>query len=177
MDRQTQCSSEMLEAALTMEEKGQAFYKKAASSCRNPQCREVFAALIKDEVIHISRIKQIHDSLTASSCWSRDWEAVKGPHEDFGALFRALASKARAKIKAEAGDLEAIDVGLDFELASINFYRDHRAKAVDPLEAAFLDQMIIEEKGHWQALKDTRYYLTDPEGWFMEKERAGLDGD
>ncbi len=69
-----------------------------------------------------------------------------------------------------------MDIGLDFESASVKFYQEHRARTTDPLEAAFLDQMILEEKEHWKALKDTRYYLTDPEGWFMEKERAGLDG-
>jgi rubrerythrin len=177
MNRKMQSSIKMLDTALKMEEKGQAFYKEAASSCRNPQCKEIFTGLIKDEVVHIRRIKQIYDSSIASNCWTRGWESIKGAEENLGALFKGLATKAREKIKAEASDLEAVDLGLDLELASINFYQDHRAKSTDPLEAAFLDQMIIEEKGHWRALKDTRYYLTDPEGWFIEKEKAGLDGE
>ena len=176
MDYQIQCAIEMLTTALNMEEKGQAFYNEAAKTCRDPQCQEVFAALVQEEVIHIRRIKQIHEDLTASACWTKDWETVKGPQEDLGALFKNLAARSREKIKAETSDLEALDIGLDFELASINFYQDHRARATNPLEAVFLDQMILEERSHWRALKDTRYYLTDPEGWFIEKERAGLDG-
>ena len=70
----------------------------------------------------------------------------------------------------------AVDIGLDFESASLEFYREQRARTADPLEAAFLDQMTLEEKEHFKALKDTRYYLTDPAGWFIEKERAGLEG-
>lgn len=171
-----QCSIDMLATALEMEEKGKAFYKKALSSCGNPQCRGIFSALMGDEVIHTRRILQIHNDLTSGKCWTRDWESIKGSHEELSAIFKDLAKKAREKIKAETEDLEAIDMGLDFELASVKFYQDHRAKATDPLEAAFLDQMILEEKEHWKALKDTRYYLTDPEGWFMEKERAGLEG-
>ena len=101
---------------------------------------------------------------------------AKGSLKTLGDLFQNLAGQEKKKIKAETTDLEAIDIGLDFESASVKFYQDHRAKAVDPIETAFLDQMIQEEKEHWKALKDTRYYLTDPEGWFMEKERAGLDG-
>jgi rubrerythrin len=177
MDPQIQCSIDILAAALEMEEKGRAFYKEAASSCHNLQCKEIFSALIEDELVHIRRIKQIHDSLTTSKCWTRDWETIKGSQKEVGALFKDLAAKAREKIKAETSDLEAVDMGLDFEQASINYYQDHRTRATDPLEAAFLDQMIIEEKGHWRALKDTRYYLTDPEGWFIEKEKAGLDGE
>ena len=167
---------DMLSAALDMEEKGKAFYKKAATTCRNPQCMEIFSALMKDEVIHTGRIKQIHNTLTSQRCWTRDWESIKAPSHDLEMLFQNLAPKERKKIKAETTDLEAVDIGLDLESASIKFYQEHRTKAIDPIEAAFLDQMILEEKGHWKALKDTRYYLTDPQGWFMEKERAGLDG-
>jgi rubrerythrin len=171
-----QCSIEMLASALEMEEKGKAFYKKAVNSCQNPQCKEIFSALAEEEVVHSSRIKQIHDTLTSGQCWTRDWESIKGSHKELGALFQDLAAKEKTKIKAETSDLEAVDIGLDFELASVKFYQDHRAKATDPIEAAFLDQMIREEGEHLRALKDTRYYLIDPEGWFIEKERAGLDG-
>lgn len=176
MPSPSQCSLEMLAAALEMEEKGKAFYKKAVTSCQNPQCREIFSALAEEEVIHVGRIKQIHETLTSGQCWTRDWESLKGPHEDLGALFQDLAAKARTRIKTETSDLEAVDIGLDFESASVKFYQDHRGKTSDPIEAAFLDRMILEEEEHLKALKDTRYYLTDPEGWFMEKEHAGLDG-
>jgi rubrerythrin len=173
---QKQCSIDMLSAALNMEEKGKAFYEKAVTTCRNPQCKEIFFALMKDEVVHTGRIKQIHDTLTSKKCWTRDWESIKAHSNGLEMLFKNLVAGERGKIKAETTDLEAVDIGLDLESASIKFYQGHRAKASDPIESAFLDQMILEEKGHWNALKDTRYYLTDPQGWFMEKERAGLDG-
>jgi rubrerythrin len=176
MTPSNQCALDMLATALEMEEKGKAFYKKAVSTCRNPQCKEIFSSLMADEAIHTSRIKQIHDALTSAQCWTRDWEAIKSSEKNLGALFKALAKNGGEQIKAQITDLEAVDMGLDFELASIKFYQDHRVKSTDPLEAAFLDQMILEEKDHWKALKDTRYYLADPEGWFIEKERAGLDG-
>jgi rubrerythrin len=172
-----QCSIDMLNTALEMEEKGKAFYEKAVKTCGNPQCQEIFSGLIKDEILHQERIKHIHDTLTSGKCWTREWESIKGSSQNLGKLFQDLAVREKKKIKSDTKDLEALDIGLDFELASIKFYRDYRTRTIDPLEAAFLDQMILEEKGHWKALKDTRYYLTDPEGWFMEKERAGLDGE
>jgi rubrerythrin len=177
MNDPIQCSIDMLGAALEMEEKGGAFYKKASNACQDPQCKEIFLALIEDETIHARRIKQIHTALTTSQCWTREWESIKGARKDLSNLFKDLAKKTKEKLKVEISDLEAIDIAVDFESASISFYQEHRSKASDPPEQAFLDQMILEEKGHWQALKDTRYYLTDPEGWFIEKERAGLDGE
>lgn len=177
MDPKTQCSIDMLAAALEMEEKGRAFYEKASASCQNSQCREIFSGLIKDEVVHTRRIEQIHASLLGSDCWNRNWETVGESQRDLIQVFKDLAAGTREKIKAGASDLEAVDIGLEFENASISFYQNHRAKATDSLEKAFLDQMILEEKEHWKALQDVRYYLTDPEGWFIEKERAGLDGE
>ena len=172
----TQCSIDMLATALEMEEKGRTFYEKAVKTCGNPQCKEIFSALMKDEVLHQKRIKQIHDTLNSGKCWNRDWESIKGFSENPGLLFQGLAARGKKKIKAETTDLEAVDIGLDLESASVKFYQEHRTRTTDPIEAAFLDQMILEENGHWRSLKDTRYYLTDPEGWFIEKERAGLDG-
>ena len=177
MTKIIQCSLDMLATALTMEEKGKAFYEEAKNSCQDPQCREIFSSLIEDEIMHTRRIEEIHDTLIAEKCWTRDWKSIKKSSTDLGAFFRGLAAKERKKIKAETSDLEAIDIGLNLESASIKFYQDHRAKSTDPSEISFLDQMILEEKEHWKALKDTRYYLTDPEGWFIEKERAGLDGE
>jgi len=171
-----QCSLDMLAAALEMEEKGKAFYEQAFKTCRNPQCREIFRSLAEEEVVHGQRIRQIHDTLSSGQCWTRNWEGLKGPSKPLGDLFRNLAVQEKKKIKAETSDLEAIDIALDFESAGVKFYEDHLAKAVDPMEKAFLYKMIQEEKEHFRALKDTRYYLTDPEGWFIEKERAGLDG-
>lgn len=168
--------NEMLDLALEMEEKGKNFYEKAFNSCRNPQCKEIFAALAQEEIAHSKRIKQIYETLISGKGWTRDWEKVKGFREDLSLFIQQLGKKEREKITAETSDLEAVDLGVAFESASIKFYEEHRVRATDPLETAFLDQMIREEKGHLKALNDTRYYLTDPEGWFLEKERAGLDG-
>jgi rubrerythrin len=176
MTSDVQCSLEMLATALEMEEKGRAFYEKALATAQDPLGREMFTSLAQEEVVHTARIKQLHDTLTTGRCWTRDWEKQPKPEKDLGGLFRKLASQEKEKITAATSDLQAIDIGLDFESASVAFYEAQRATAKDPLEKEFLDQMILEEKSHLQALKDTWYYLTDPEGWFMEKERAGLEG-
>jgi rubrerythrin len=175
MDSQTHSALDMLETALKMEEKGQAFYGEALKVCQSPQVLEIFSVLLEDEKVHMSRIRQIYASLTTSTGWPQDWEKLP-PRKELEALFRDLAAKTRNELNKNISDLTAIGIALEFEQASILFYQDHRARTTHPTEAAFLDQMVLEEKAHWRALEDTRYLLTDPEGWFMEKERAGLDG-
>ena len=169
-------SVQMLCAALEMEEKGKAFYEKALAASRNPMAREIFQTLIADEIVHRERIQKIYDSLTKESGWQRDWEHLVCPVHDWGTVFRDLAAKYSQSGAAEADDLQAVELARDFEIRSIEFYESHLTLATDPVEQAFLKQMIQEEKNHYRALQDTRYYLTDPEGWFIEKERAGLEG-
>ena len=167
---------QMLCTAQEMEEKGRAFYEKARSSAENPLGKEIFRLLIDDEIVHLERIRKISDSLTKDQNWSEDWKKLQCPYQDLGQVFRDLTSQyGRAGI-AGSNDLEALKLALDFELRSVEFYENQLAQAIDPLEKAFLVQMILEEKGHSRTLQDTQYYLSDPEGWFIEKERAGLDG-
>jgi rubrerythrin len=166
----------MLCTAQEMEEKGRAFYEKARSTSENPLGKEIFRLLIDDEIVHLDRIRKISDSLTRDQNWSEDWKKLQCPYQDLGQVFRDLTSQyGRAGI-AGSNDLEALKLALDFELRSVAFYENQLAQAIDSLEKAFLVQMILEEKGHSRTLQDTQYYLSDPEGWFIEKERAGLDG-
>jgi rubrerythrin len=167
---------QMLCTAQEMEEKGRAFYEKAGATSENPLGKEIFRLLIDDEIVHLERIRQISDSLTKDRNWSEDWKKLQCPYQDLGQVFRDLASRYGQAGIAGSNDLEALKLALDFEQRSVEFYENQLAKAVDPLEKAFLVQMIAEEKGHSRTLQDTQYYLSDPEGWFIEKERAGLDG-
>jgi rubrerythrin len=176
MSEDRQRAITMLCAALEMEEKGKAFYEKAQAASRNPLGREIFRTLVEDEIVHRKRLQTIYDSLLKEKGWQEDWQHLSCPVQDWGTVFRDLAAKFSPGGTAEAGDLEAVEMAREFEARSIAFYKDHLAQASDPLEQAFLKQMVREEKSHYQALQDTHYYLTDPEGWFMEKERAGLEG-
>jgi rubrerythrin len=168
--------TQMLCTAQEMEEKGRAFYEKALATCENPLGKEIFRLLIDDEKVHLERIRQISDSLTKVQGWSEDWKKLQCPYQDLGKVFRDLAARQNKAELANSSDLEALKLAQDFELRSVELYENQLPRATDPLEKAFLVQMIVEEKAHYRALQDTTYYLSDPEGWFMEKERAGLEG-
>ena len=169
-------SLEMLSTALELEKKGKRFYEEAISACHNQIGREMFRMLMKDEVMHMDRILKIYESLKAGNAWSDDWKSIKPDHKDLGALFRDMASAHGTKITAKTSDLEALDVGIDFESRAISFYQEHLAKATDSLEREFIEQMIIEEKSHHAALSDMKLYLSDSAAWFAEQEHPGLEG-
>ena len=166
----------MLSTALGMEEKGKAFYQRAVSTCKNDMGKEIFQTLMEDEDVHVDRIRSIYETLSGTQGWSGKWKELTIRHGDLGALFRDMAKKHGSKIVADTSDLEALDTGIDFEMRSVEFYEEQLSKATDPLEKEFIKKMVIEEKGHRAALTDMKYYLSDPAGWFREKERGGLDG-
>lgn len=169
-------SMTMLAAALEKEEKGKVFYQQAASTCANARCKEIFNGLMADEAVHMNRIQRIHSALTKAGAWTADWKACTIDNQDLRALLRERAAQLGTKVKPDTTDLEAVNVGIDMEQGSINFYSEQQEKATDVLEKEFAMQMIAEERAHLRTLEDLRLFLTDPEAWYIETEHHVLDG-
>ena len=176
MTKENESALKMLATALDMEEKGEAFYEKAMNECKTEPGGEIFRMLMTDELVHIYRIKKIYASLNESKAWSDEWRSDEIDEKSLGEFFEKITQKHGRDIQADAGDLDAMDIGIDFELKSIKYYEEHLTKASGPHERDFLNRMIIEERSHYDALVDMKLYLVDPDSWFREKERSGLDG-
>ncbi|MCD6486851.1 MAG: ferritin family protein [Syntrophobacterales bacterium] len=178
MNEDLKRAMKMLSTALEMEERGRAFYQRAVSTCKNDMGKEIFQTLMEDEDVHMVRIKSIYEILSKQQAWSENWKELNGTHDDLGLIFEKMAKKRGAEIDVDVdtNDLEALDTGIDVEARSVEFYEKQLIKAIDPLEQEFIRKMVIEEKGHYAALTDMKFYLFDPAGWFREKEHGGLDG-
>jgi rubrerythrin len=165
----------MLSVALEMERKGYDFYSKAAESCEEAMGRDIFKMLAKDEVVHIDRIEKIYKAVQSGS-WSDEWKELSPGHDPLTAIFREMADKHGGGEAACADDIEALKIGVEFEDKAVTFYSQHLEQAEQDLERQFIEKMIVEERDHHRALADMVAYLTDPESWFTEKEKHGLDG-
>ncbi|NOZ02332.1 MAG: ferritin family protein [Deltaproteobacteria bacterium] len=166
----------MLNTALQMEEKGFEFYRKAADECKEETAREVFSTLMKDEVLHVKRIKAIYAGMEGGGAWSNEWKEFRVEHGDLALMFRAIAEKHGSNVRADSSDLEAVEVGIGFESQAVKFYSEQLPAAADPVEKAFVEAMIAEERSHHAALTDMKLYLTDPAAWFAGVEGSGTDG-
>lgn len=176
MDDKNDNAIKMLATALRMEEKGKAFYDKAAASCSNEPGKKIFSSLAQEEVVHMSRISSIYESLSDAKPWAGEWKDMKLKHEYLVHIFRGLAQKHATNVTANADDIASLDIGIEFEADSMAFYKQHLENAALPMEKEFLELMIEEETTHHKALIDMKFYLQDPEGWFREMEKGGLDG-
>ena len=153
-----------------------AFYEDAMKTCSNQVGREIFKMLREEELVHIDRIMKIYSSLEKKENWTADWKVIKTDHGDLEEFFIDLTKRHGTDITANTSDIEALDVGIDFEQNAVSFYRDHLSEAVETLEQEFIEEMIAEERYHFKILGDMKLYLTNPEMWFREREHGGLDG-
>ena len=176
MKEELKRAMKMLSTALEMEERGKAFYEHAVSNCKNDMGKEIFQTLMEDENLHMVRIRSIYETLSGEQAWSENWKGLNVTHDDLGLIFEKMAKKRGPEIDVDTGDLEALDTGIDFEARSVEFYEKQLTKATDFLEQEFIRKMVAEERGHHAALTDMKFYLSDPAGWFREKEHGGLDG-
>ena len=167
---------EMLKTALSMEEEGEKFYKKAMDASKNVLGKNIFETLMKDERVHYGRILKIYNELKEKSAWTDEWTLMDVGHKDVTELFREMAAKHGKTLEADPDELEALDVGIDFEYKTMKFYQDYLPQATDSLEKQFVEKMVAEERGHYTALKDMKQYMADPAAWYQEMERSGLDG-
>ena len=134
--------------------------------------------LAQDEVVHTRIIKRIYDKVTGGGDWGEELTALQEERrsEDLSTFITELAQKHGKDIHASTGDLEALDVGLNFERKAVDFYTRHLETATEELEKKFLEEMVAEERSHVQLLLDMQTYLKDPSGWFEAHERPLLNG-
>lgn len=176
MSQHTARALDMLSVALEMEIKGKSFYEKAIAESKDALGKNIFTMLRDDEVIHVDRIKAIYSELQGQEKWSENWKASNPDHDNLVTMFQEIAKKNGPKVQANAEDLKALMIGIEFEATAISFYQKHLQSAADPIEKEFIEKMIIEERDHHKALSDMHHYLNNPESYFEEMDRIGLDG-
>jgi rubrerythrin len=170
-------AQQMLETALKMEAKGQEFYTKAAATCRNPLGSAVFRKLVEDERAHVTRIERLFKTAKAGGKdWSAELGALEGGRGDLAVFFVALVDRSRERITADTTDLEALDIGIEFEANAVRFYEAELPKAQDATEQRFVRRMIAEEREHLTTLTELKRFLTDPDAWFRANEAIVADG-
>jgi len=131
--------------------------------------------LAKEEDLHMKKIMEVYRDLEDKGKWEERITVVGNP-ERVKTVFAEAMARIDKDIKASAGDLEALKRAMDLEQRGQNLYNDLAEKAADPLEKRFYLTLATEERGHFLLILDSYDYLSDPAGWFAQKERSLLDG-
>ena len=98
---------EALQIALDTEKKGYRFYKIAAKSTSDPEGRQVFEHLAKDEIEHMGVFATLYRSLTSDEPWMTYEEAAArfGETPPDQIIFPEVAED---EVKEDFKDLEAL---------------------------------------------------------------------
>jgi len=147
---------EVLQFAITIETKGEEFYRTRAAGRTGPVA-DLFLLLADDEAKHRAFFTQMLRALTS-------YQPPQSYPEEYFEYLRAYAeqtvfsSKATATLPASAEPLEVIDFAIGRELASIAYYSELRSFLGDEHREQ-IEQVIQEERSHFLRLSNLRKSL------------------
>jgi len=156
-----------------MEKNGIDFYHKAEEKTSYPLAKKMFLSFAEDEKRHLTVLKEILTDLKFS-----DFDRFFGeqPRQKIENIFKEARNEIKERITANPDELEALKIGIDMELESVQFYQTALEKSEDNHQKAFLRKLVEEEKEHLQLLQNTHSYLKNSGDWFLWEEKALLDG-
>ena len=166
---------EVLQLAVQMEADGKDFYQKASRKSSNRLAKELFRQLANEEDIHRKKFVEIYGAVKRGQKWP-DVEPPLEKGKKIKSLFAEASKALGSKFKVAESELEAIKIAMDMEVRSYNLYQSRSKETTLPVEKHFYESLAGEERGHHLALLGSYEYLSDPAGWFTQKEHWSLDG-
>ena len=172
--QQERVISTLLEA-IVKEKEGQALYRDLANGTQNPQGKEMFQFLVRDEQSHIDKLESQINSLRGGTCIDPlTWEKEDRPRRR-ESFFAKAQEEILPKMKGDFTDLDAVKVALDMENEGYAFYEKAAGEAVDSMVKGVFQYLMGQEKQHRELLTNTLVYLEAPLEWFGREEHHIFD--
>jgi rubrerythrin len=175
MENEQARTIKVLQLAVQMEADGKEFYQKASRKSNNKLAKELFRQLANEEDVHRKKFEEIYKALKRGQNWP-DVAPASEKGKKIKSLFAEATKALGSKFEVAESELEAIKAAMDMEIRSYNLYHSRSAESTLPVEKQFYKTLAGEERGHHLALLDSYEYLSDPAGWFTQKEHWSLDG-
>jgi rubrerythrin len=158
-----------LEMAKKMERDAILFYREAAQKTKYPAGKKMFLTIVEDEKRHLEMITQIIKGLHVT---------VKdvSPMKSIKSVFETLKDEMMKKVEVTNDEMEAFKIAMKMEQEGMAFYQKTLAQATKAKEKALLEQLIREEKQHYEIFSNTYQFLENTGNWFLWEERAIVDG-
>ncbi len=166
---------EALKTAIQMETDGKEHYLRASRATTDELGKKLLQTLAEEEDSHKRKFEQIYDAMRKKKSWPAvDFQPDAG--QKLRTIFARAIEKMETGVKPPETELDAIQLAMDMENKSLDFYKSQSENATDYDEKEFYEMLVIEEREHHLVLLDYYDYLKDPAGWFARKERSSLNG-
>ena len=165
---------DILRNALEMEAEGKAFFERVAEMMKHPRAKEMFVSLAKQENRHIEvlggELKRLEDG--------DDWASLEemrsvGSGISKVAVFQDRQFK-RLKLRPDAGELEALNIGIEVEKKSIDYYRSAGSQVSNPKAKEIFNWLVGEEAGHLTILT-AEYENRTKSGFYYDNMEFSLE--
>jgi rubrerythrin len=165
-----------LEVALNNETKEREFYLKHAERTQNPLGKAMFRRIGDDELEHYQRLKDLHGKWVKQDKWPESVPLTVNNTNIKDILANTIKGIDK-NAKADASDLEAIRVAVDFEEKGTRFYQNLRDATTNPREKEFFELLAMIENEHYLSLRDAEEFFTSPDTWYIKMEHHAMDGE
>ncbi|MFC1899838.1 ferritin family protein [Chloroflexota bacterium] len=162
MKQSEQSILDIFDHAMQTESEGIRVYEDAIAKAQDDKAKEIFQMLATAEHRHLSLIKATREEVKATyttHLWKGDFIS------DIGKEIETIGRLYIPKITEEtisAGELDAIDMGIKVEQASIDFYTDAKNKMEDPGVANLFNILVGAERMHLLLLEMHKFNIAHP---------------
>lgn len=164
-----------VQMAIKMENDGKDYYMKASQKSSNELGRKLLRELAAEEDVHRQKFEQIYDAIRQKKGWP-----LVALEPDSGRVLRTVFTRAVKKLGSNVEvlttELDAVQKAMEMENKTYDFYKSRGRDAVHNAERDFYASLAAQERVHHQVLLDYHDYLTNPVGYFTQKEHHSLDG-
>lgn len=158
-----------LEKAMEVERQGEAFYREVAEHVQDPSGKQVFQTLAQDEVEHLRILQAEYEAISQNKEWMALDEAKVCEPKTPPKLFPAKRDAA-LMIPADAKDVDALKIAMDFEEKGYNAYIKSAAETDDPNGKKVFHFLAKQESAHYLFLHRTYDYLTTKGTWYFDDQ-------
>ncbi len=163
-----QSDYQVIRLAIETEIDGYRYFNSAAERAIHERARETWLSLAADEIEHMKLLQ------------AQLWELGRPEPDDEPAVSPDKAVIAPTITVPESvnkdDDLAALEVGLDVEARTRDFYAKAATETASAAMKATYERLAAMEAGHYQLVDETYRFLADPQGWNFDQVRPISDG-
>ncbi len=157
--------------AIRLEINGRKFFNHAAEVTQHEKGKKMFRFLAEEEVKHLETFSRLFSQILSSDDWKK---YVKGRDLEGEA---PLVEKLKERIRSGEGkgDTEALSIGMQLERDAIEFFQRAAAESDDPVARKIFNDIVEEEKFHYDLLQAQHDSVTNS-GFWLDGAEFQMDG-
>jgi rubrerythrin len=170
MKEDTTVALSVLREAIRNELDGQTMYIQAAERTGDELGKAMFRSFAQEEEEHLHILQVQYAEVDESGQWVDVEAARKEQRDPKLVLFPQEEGKAKEIIPEGTGDLEALQIAIDFERRAVRMYEQAASETDNPTARAFYRDLAEWEGTHYEILDNSHDYLSNKGEWFFQEQ-------